>query len=294
MSLCHTIGVTWTELRIDVPRLHGDAVANFLIDCGAPGLQCADDGDTARLTAYFANQPPLAALRRYCADLGCPADRPGGVGIDARVIADEDWAHNWKLHSQPQLVGERLYISPSWAAGAPAGRIPVIIDPGMAFGTGQHPSTRGCLRQIERVAVDCPPRRALDVGTGSGVLAIALAKLGTHNVWAVDTDATACTVATANAIANDVAKQLHVRSDLSNVSDTFDLVVANLYANGLASLAPRLSSYLRTNGTLITAGLLLVDEVWVQAAYEQLGFAVVERDVEESWVTLVFRRTARL
>ena len=285
--------LTWTEVTIDVPRQHGDAVANFLMDCGAPGLQCVDDGDTARLTAYFSDQPPLDALRRYCIDLGCATDGAGELGIGTRAVVDEDWAHTWRLHSQPQLVGECLYVCPSWAEGAPPGRIAVIIDPGMAFGTGQHASTRGCLQQLERAVVDRRPLRALDVGTGSGVLAIALAKLGVHDVWAVDTDPTACSVATANAAANGGAAQVHVVSDLADVPGTFAVVVANLYDDLLAVLAPQLGERLSPGGTLIVSGLLLVDEPRVRTAYQAHGLAVAESQVEDPWVTLVLRTRAQ-
>jgi len=212
------------------------------------------------------------------------------LNIGTRPIADEDWANNWKLHSRPQLVGERLYICPSWDATAPAGRIPIIIDPGMAFGTGQHASTRGCVRQLERAVVGHPPRRALDVGTGSGVLAISLARLGARDIWAVDIDPTACAVATANAAINGVLAQMHVLSDLGEVLGSFDLIVANLYADLLQTLAQQLATHLSIHGTLIASGMLLPDEGRVQAIYEALGFAVANRDVEESWVTLVFRR----
>lgn len=279
----------WIEVAIKVPREYSDAVASFLVDCGAPGLQCTDDGDRTQLTAYFSNEPPLEALQRYCVDLGCHVGGPGGCEIARREIVDEDWAHNWMLHSQPQLVGERLYICPSWAATAPAGRIPVIIDPGMAFGTGQHASTRGCLRQLERATVGRNITRALDVGTGSGVLAIALAKVGVSDVWAVDNDPTACAVAAANAAVNDVTLQIRIVSDLTDVPGTFDLVVANLYADLLEALAPRLVERLRPDGALITSGLLGVDEERVRTAYEAFGLAVVERDREEPWVTLALR-----
>lgn len=287
------MALTWIEVVINVPQRYGDAVASFLLDCGTPGLQCADDGETAQLTAYFSTQPPLAALQRYCAALGCTTDGPGGLDIGTREVADEDWANTWKLHSQPQLVGDRLYVCPSWTATAPPGRIPIIIDPGMAFGTGQHASTRGCLEQLERAAVDHRITRALDVGTGSGILAIALAKLGVHDIWAVDTDPTACAVATTNAAANGVATRVHVLSDLAEITGSFDLVVANLYADLLEALASRLAERLRTAGTLIVSGLLLVDEVRIQAAYEKLKFAVGGRHVEEPWVTLVLRQRAQ-
>jgi ribosomal protein L11 methyltransferase len=294
-TLCHTGGValTWIEVTINVPQRYGDAVGSFLLDCGTPGLQCADDGETAQLTAYFSTQPPVDALQRLCVDLGCTTDGPGGLEINTREVIDEDWAHNWKRHSQPQLVGDRLYVSPSWAAPAPVGRIPIIIDPGMAFGTGQHASTRGCLLQIERAIVEHRITRALDVGTGSGILAIALAKLGVQDIWAVDTDPTARAVATANAAANGVAMQVHVLSDVAEIAGSFDLVVANLYADLLEALAPRLAERLRADGTLIVSGLLPIDEVRVRAAYERLRFAVGERHVEEPWVTLRLRRRAQ-
>jgi ribosomal protein L11 methyltransferase len=287
--LCHTTGVarTWTEVTTDVPRQHGDAVANFLMDYGATGLQWAEDGDTARLTAYFANEPPLDALLRYYADLGCAADGSGELGIATRLIADEDWAQSWRLHSQPQLV------CPSWADAAPTGRTAIIIDPGMAFGTGQHASTRGCLQRLERATVGRPPPRALDVGTGSGVLAIALAKLGVGDVWAVDTDPTACAVATANSAANGVATQVHVVSDLDDVPGTFGLVVANLYADLLEGLAPQLAARLSADATLIVSGLLLVDEARVRATYQALGLMIAECQVEDSWVTLALRTRAQ-
>ena len=280
---------SWTEVTIDVSRAHADAVANFLMDCGAPGLQWTDEGETAQLTAYFANDPPLDALRQYCSDLGGSAGDAASARITARLVADEDWAQNWKLHSQPQLIGERFYVCPSWAAAAPEGRIAVIIDPGMAFGTGQHASTRGCLEGLDRAAARHLPSRALDVGTGSGVLAIALAKLGVSDIWAVDNDPTACTVATANAAVNNVADQVHVVSDLGGVSGRFDLVVANLYADLLEDLAQHLTALLTSDGVLIVSGFLEADEHRVRGAYVARGLGVACRHAEAPWVTLRFR-----
>jgi len=292
LSVCHTSSVTetWTELTITVPQQHGEAIANFLMDRGSPGLQYADDGDAVRVTAYFSNDPPLDALRRYCVDLGCAADESGGPDIGSRMVADEDWAHSWMIHSEPQVVGERLYICPSWAAAAPSGRTAIIIDPGMAFGTGQHATTQGCLQQLERVIVGGSITRALDVGTGSGVLAIALAKLGVDEVWAVDTDPVACRVATANASVNGVGTRVRVTSDLADVPGSFDLIVANLFADLLEVLARQLVERLKADGTLIVSGLLGVDEARVLTAYEAVGLAGARRQFEEPWVTLVLAR----
>ena len=277
----------WTALTLDLPEAYADAVANFLIECGSPGVESTAAGDTVRVTAYFADTPPLDALRRYCDDLGCALAPDGSVPLTTRSIAAAAWADNWKLYAQPQCIGERLYVAPSWAPDPPPGRVAVVLDPGMAFGTGQHATTRGCLRQLERVTAARPIARALDVGTGSGILAIALARLGVAEVWAVDTDPTACAVAAANAAANGVAAGIHVVDDLAAAAGPFDLVVANLYADLLEAMAPELHRLLAPRGEVVLSGLLVADEARVCAAFERLGLRRTAREVEESWVTFV-------
>jgi ribosomal protein L11 methyltransferase len=169
----------------------------------------------------------------------------------------------------------------------------VVIDPGMAFGTGHHASTRSCLEMLDFSMRAQQITRALDLGTGSGVLAIALAKLGVLDVWAIDIDPRACAVATANVIRNGVQKHVRIASDLNDVSGTFDLVVANLYADALKSLAGRLAERLEPSGMLICSGLLAGDEDGVRTAYELHGLHVVKHYSEQSWVTLALLREPR-
>ncbi len=294
LTLCHTRGVpaVWFEITVDVPVQHGEAVANFLIENGAPGIQSEDRGGHTSLIAHFANDPPLDSLRRFCADLGADSSLLSPMRISVRRIAEEDWAENWKLHLRPQLIGERLCICPSWASTPPPGRIAIIIDPGMAFGTGDHASTRGCLLLLESEVRRHRVARALDVGTGSGILAITLAKLGVTDVLAVDNDPTACAIAAANADSNNVSANIRVAATLDAARGTFDLVAANLFANLLCELAPRLASALRRSGLLICSGLLATDERALCSRYDALGLQVDERYEEHTWVTLGLRRKA--
>jgi len=282
------VTTTWFEMAVDVASEWSDAVANFLIESGSPGVQCSEGNNGTTLIAYFTSDPPVETLRRFCAAIGCS---PAGTPLEIRVrhIGNEDWAENWKKHFQPQRVGERLYICPSWDAMPPPGRTAVVIDPGMAFGTGQHGSTRGCLELIEWATHERRTTRALDVGTGSGVLAVALAKLGVHEVWAVDTDLAACTIAAANAAGNGVRQRLHVCSDLDHVCGQFGIVVANLYADVIVTMATRLAVLLQPGGVLICSGLLTGEERRVRDTFHSRTLHVVRRYEQESWVTLALQ-----
>ena len=278
----------WFELTIDVLPEHGDSVANFLMEHGSPGIESQELPKRTRLTAYFSSRPPIEALRRYCADISHPHEPP--PHIQMREFTAEDWAENWKVHFQPQCVGTHLYICAPWATTPPPGRIAIVIDPGMAFGTGQHPTTRGCLHLLEWAAQNRGVRRAADVGTGSGILAIALAKLGVPEVWAIDIDANARVIAQANARHNHVDGLIHVVPSLDGAVPTFDVLVANLFADLLFEQASRLSRAVESHGLLICSGFLQADEGRVCAAYDELGLTPRKRFEEDSWVTLAFGR----
>jgi len=277
------VSTPWFQVTVEAPLSCAESVANFLIDSGAPGLEIREEGASAALIAHFSDTPPLAAIESYCAAIGLSLG--GDLRIDVRPIDDQDWAHAWRQHVRPQIVGKRLYICPTWETDRPADRTTLIIDPGMAFGTGQHPSTRGCLTLLERTLGQRSVRRALDVGTGSGVLSIALAKLGVTDVWAVDIDPVACAVAAENARINSIQGQIHLAHAFVDAPPPFDLIVANLYADLLEDLAPRLATALLSKGSLICSGFVAHDEARVMRAYE--SYAVLrERHAEDDWVTL--------
>jgi ribosomal protein L11 methyltransferase len=278
----------WFEVTVEVERDFSEAVANFLVESGAPGIQCDEHGSEVSLIAYFSVPPPLEGLRRFCADIGAPLSE---TAIRARETADEDWAQNWKLHFRPQCIGERLYVCPPWESTPPPARVAIVIDPGMAFGTGQHASTRGCLTLIEWSLAAQDIGRALDVGTGSGVLAITLAKLGAREVWAIDTDPQALAIARRNAVNNGVEGRLHFAPSVDRVRGPFDLIAANLFAKVLEALARRLAGLLAAGGILVCSGLLSGEENHVRSEYEARGLEVGNYYEEDGWVSLALQRT---
>ena len=284
------MSAVWFEVTLEVPGECSEAVANFLIEQGSPGLQVQERDDKVCLVAYFSEAPPREALRRFCTDLGCPVD---GGAIRTRQIAEEDWAQNWKLHFRPQLIGDRLCVCPPWEVATPADRVAVVIDPGMAFGTGHHASTRGCLSLLDWATRTQCIRRGLDVGTGSGVLAIAMAKLQVTEVWAVDTDPHALATAKVNAARNSVEQQIDFALALNDVPGSFDLVTANLYANLLQELAGEFTRLTGPGGMLICSGLLVDDEYRVRRTYQRFGFGISRHYEEDGWVTLALRGQAQ-
>ena len=221
-----------------------------------------------------------------------------------RKLAEKDWSEAWKQQYRLQRVGRRTVIVPAWEEYAPApGEIAIRLEPGMAFGTGLHPTTRLCLRALE---THCPEAgELLDVGTGSGVLAIAAAKLGARSVLALDADAAAVAIARENVTMNGVSGCVTVRhgtlpggdavplhfvenSDLALLdTGSFDLILINILAHVIVSLAPALSAMLAPGGLVIAAGLIDTQEPLVTECFQACGLYVVERAQEKDWVSLV-------
>ncbi len=276
----------WHEVRVGTPVELLDAISNFLFELGATGLVEEERGQDCVLTAYFASQPELSKLAHYLQALGFPAHG----AIEHGTVVEEDWSESWKSAFAPFPVGERLWIHPPWAPAVPENRTAVCIEPGMAFGTGQHPSTLGCLTLIERaLAPRVAVERALDLGTGTGILAIALALLGVRRVVAADTDATARNVAAENVQRNPrAAGRICIVEGWQELAP-FDLTVANLYADVLCELAPLLTTVRRGAGSsLIVSGYLSCDRGRLETAFTQHGWELVETWSEEDWVAQHF------
>lgn len=281
------MAAVWFELVLEVPLALSEAVANFLAESGAPGLQLDEHGASVSLIAYYASAPRLDSLKRYCADLGSPLES-GAVRV--REIAEQDWAENWKLNFVPQVIGQRLCVCPPWEVAAPPNRVVIVIEPGMAFGTGQHATTQGCLEGLERAVQTRSIGLALDVGTGSGILAIALAKLGVPNVWAVDVDPQALAIAEANAASNAVQGQITFSREIDAIAGPVDLLVANLFTNLLLEGAERFARVLAPGGLLVCSGFLQHDAASIEARYAGLGFRLAWRHDQAGWVTLALER----
>ncbi len=213
-----------------------------------------------------------------------------------RVLEPEDWAESWKAFFLPQHIGERIVIVPTWHEYAPQPQEVIVrLDPGMAFGTGLHATTRLCLRALEHLVR--PGMRVLDVGTGSGILAISAALLGAGPIDAVDSDPVAVEVARQNAALNRVSESVTVAhatlgdQPLPGVplhtAAHYDLLLANILAEIIANMAPAIARALSSGGIYVTSGILREKADAVAQALERAGLSVDERNDEEGWVALI-------
>ncbi len=211
-----------------------------------------------------------------------------GIYLKHKVVSEEEWENSWKAQFTVYRIGERLIIKPTWHNYDPSPDDVVIeLDPGMAFGTGHHPTTKLCLEQIERWMV--PGMRVLDLGTGSGILAIAASKLGAQCITGLDTDGTAIQVASANAVQNDVTNFKLIHGTIPAVrlpKNSFDLALANVTANVIISSVEPLAEILKTQGLLIASGILSERQLEVE---DQIGkrFLVKESFVDGEWLTIL-------
>jgi len=208
-------------------------------------------------------------------------------------VDDSDWMEAWKRGYAPQHIG-RILIVPSWLdEPISAGELSIRLDPGMAFGTGLHPTTRGCLTLLQRI--EPMPDRCLDVGTGSGILGIAALRLGAERVVGLDTDPIAVTAAMANAAVNGLADRFEARRGTVMVelaNEPYPLVLANLVASLLIELAPALVANTALGGTLIASGIIEPRADEVLASLSAAGFALIDRLDDGEWVSLRMERRA--
>ena len=212
--------------------------------------------------------------------------------LRVRPVADGDWAEAWKEHYVPQRIG-RVVVIPSWSSEALSpGEVAITLDPGMAFGTGLHPTTQGCLRLLQEI--DPMPTLVLDVGIGSGILALAALQLGAERAIGLDTDPLAVEAAMANAERNGLADRLvtSVGTLPETPTASYPLVLANLVAVVLVDLAPRLAGHLAPSGQLLASGIIEPKADAVIAALATAGLGVVTRLDDGEWVSLRLEHAA--
>ena len=311
------MSVLWAEVSCEVPDAMVDRLSEFLVDLSGSGvtienlsvdtfsLDTLEDTPLKTVSAYFPADQDLdekvAQIAAFLADIGpsFPSFEFRAPGIS--FIREEDWANTWKEHFKPSRIGTRLVIKPTWEEFAPQpDDIIIELDPGMAFGTGTHPTTRLCLESMERIFFHAPPfdngERALpsavlDVGTGSGVLSIAAAKLGAARVVALDIDPSAVAVAEQNLVQNRVVSSVLMTDEpLEKIPGTYDIVLANILAEELVRLGKELFDRVGPRGFLILSGILAEKEELVRTGFAPFALALREITREAEWSCLTYRR----
>ena len=254
------------------------------------------DAETQQVTVsvYLQDEPhwPRSARRALASGL----ERMARDGLDLgpgcvawERIRREDWAESWKRHFKPLVVGSALLIKPSWSQRRPRrGQAVIILDPGLSFGTGRHPTTAFCLRQLVALHRRGEARSCLDVGTGSGILAIAAARLGYRPVDALDCDPDSIRIARENARRNGVSSRIRfLRQDLTALPTgsvrKYSVVCANLVANLLIAEQERILARLHPNGVIIAAGILRTEFGQVQKAFESAGLRLTAGRTQNEW-----------
>ena len=213
-----------------------------------------------------------------------------GAVPEMRQVVDPGWATMWQTRFEPLPIGRRFLIVPPWRLTEGEDRLRIVIRPGQAFGTGHHPSTLGTLNLLEEWCASHRVGRALDVGTGSGILAIAMHKLGAAQVVAIDIDATALENARENAVLNGINGEIRFSAaPLGSIRGRFDLITANILSSVLIAMAPALKARLRPAGGLILAGILKREAAGVVSAFAPEVRCVRSR-FDKAWAALLMER----
>ncbi len=252
------------------------------------------------LSVYLTEKRLVSDMDRNAVFQGLKAIRECGLDtgagrLEVKRLRREDWVDSWKRHFKPIHIEGKLLVKPGWCKDKPSsGQKTVILDPGLSFGTGQHATTKFCLRQLVLLRDNKKRQSLLDIGTGSGILAIAGAKLGYQPIRAIDYDSEAVRVAGCNALRNRVDKRLQVNlSDVKGLSlrprVKYDAVCANLFYDLLITNASRITGRVKLNGVLVIAGILDQQFEEVQNAFEEEGMCMVRSRKQGEWRSGCFK-----
>ncbi len=303
----------WFEISLKVPAAAADIICNELAELGSEGVTVEErqldtfilpDPDeissgNQTIKAYFEQPADIDALLSEIEERilalsplipGLKYEQP-----QVRKVRNEDWAENWKQHFSAVRIGPRLVVKPSWEDFAPRPADVVInLDPGMAFGTGTHGTTRLCLEELATLFEGpSAPQRVLDVGTGSGILALAAAALGAPRVLGCDIEEQACLTASENAAINGLGERVEITgAPLETLEGDFDLVLANILAEENIRLASELVGRLAPGGCLILSGILREKEAAVIEGFAGFGLTGPSISRHEEWVCLRYHKEA--
>ncbi|CAM3538398.1 50S ribosomal protein L11 methyltransferase [Parendozoicomonas haliclonae] len=270
--------MSWIQIKLDTTPDHSESVEDLLLECGALAVTFLDGCDQPLYEPDLGTTPLWNNLRiigLFTADADMDAviahlneTIPGSYQAHrVEIVEDKDWEREWMTHFHPMQFGERLWVCPSWKEVPDANAVNLMLDPGLAFGTGTHPTTALCLKWLD--AQDLAGKQVIDYGCGSGILAIGALLLGAEHALGVDTDPQALEASRDNAERNKIASgRLHVCYPKDTPDTMADVMVANILAGPLMSLAETLASHTKPGGKLALSGILSEQAEDVLAAYE--------------------------
>jgi ribosomal protein L11 methyltransferase len=295
------MGEEWREISVTIPGEAREAVANFLMECGSSGIVFEDaerGGGFETIKAYFPSpffhevqsiSRYLEAIREFFPGV-CPS------GVEIRSVPDRDWMVRWKAFFKASRVGRRIIVKPPWIRVGSRKMIVIDIDPGMAFGTGTHPTTRLCLHVLEELiggvseSLETPPS-VLDVGTGSGILSIAAVKLGARRVVGIDIDQRALENARKNIRINRLKGKIRLRRvTIFQLAEHFDVVVVNIDAGTVEDMRDHLRDRIAKGGTLILSGILDGEVEAIKRRFTEGSFSLGGISREDGWACLTLER----
>jgi len=287
----------WLEIDLWVSAGFEEAVSNFVMEQGATGVEEIDEEQGRKgLKTYFPrkgrDQRVLNALQRYLKSLQRLYPGQFHYRIENLTLPDKDWGESWKKFFKPVKVTSRIVVKPPWRSfRLKRGQIPIEITPGLAFGTGTHATTQLCIRTLAK-RLRVKGLSVLDVGTGSGILAIIAAKLEASEVWGVDTDDLSVEIAGENVERNNVSHIVRIRlGTVGDVRSTFDVVVANIDLRVLNRMRWPLLHRVKPGGYLVLSGLLAEEEQALRKRYLDTGeFQFKEIKKQGEWACLTLRK----
>ena len=313
----------WLELKVDTTPAGIDPVSELVENLGITGLVIDDEGDfhdflennrqywdyvdedllaekrgVCRITFYVSADDEgwdmVAKTRIALAELKKQRNDCGSLLLTMANMDDADWENNWKQFYKPMEIGERLIVIPEWESAKTHGRIPLILNPGLTFGTGSHATTRLCLTALEKHVTD--GQRVLDLGCGSGILSIAALLLGAEHAFACDIDEKCVDVAYENAALNGIGRDRYMvrwgdvlsdRQLQKEMGDKYDIIVANIVSDVISGLAPQVRPFLKDGGLFLTSGIIDTRAEEVAEKLRQNGWEIVEERSSEGWFSFL-------
>ena len=295
--------MSWKQLVCHTNLTHKDVISDLFEAASAASITYQDAADQPVLEPLPGETPfwddlIMAALFPLDEDidwllleLAANKEEWQLHSVQIETLEDQEWVRAWMDNFHPMQFGEHLWIYPSWHDVPEGPGVKVLLDPGLAFGTGNHPTTALCLEWLGQFP-SLAGKTVLDYGCGSGILAIAAAKLGAKTIWATDIDPQALQATLANAARNDIpAEVIQTCYPQDLPQQTFDLVLANILAGPLVQLAPEIVKFVRSGGELVLSGILATQTEMIRQAYESSLSAPLDVVTQEEWIRAAGKRS---